>query len=68
MWSTVAKVRYEDLQAEVAQHAEGLGRGDLMDEVGADEELSLAVGQLAHGVGFPDFFEERFGLGGHGRW
>jgi hypothetical protein len=28
------------------EHAEGLGRGDLVDEVGADEELRAAVGEV----------------------
>jgi len=51
-------VRESDFETEVAQHAEGLGGGDLVDEVGADEELGLAVGQGADGVGVPDFFEE----------
>jgi hypothetical protein len=29
-----------------------------MDEVGADEELGLPVGQLTHRVRFPDFLEQ----------
>ncbi len=52
-------VREGDLQPKIAQHAEGLGRSDLVDEVRADEQLRLAVGQLADGVGVPDFLEER---------
>ena len=37
-------LRVGDLEAEVAHHAKCLRRGDLVDEVGADEELGLAVG------------------------
>ena len=49
------------LKAQVAEHAEGLGTGHLMDEVGADEELGLPVGQLAHRVRFPNFLEQGLG-------
>ena len=56
-------VRHQYLEAEVAQHAEGLRAGHLVDEVGADEELGLAVGERADGVGLPDFFEEGLGRG-----
>eukprot|EP01035_Chromulina_nebulosa_P007593 gene7594-10247_t len=49
-------VRHEDLETEIAQHPEGLRRSDLVDQVRADEELRLAVGQLADGVSVPDFF------------
>ena len=48
------------LQPEIAEHAEGLGRGHLVDEVGADEELRAAVREGADGVGVPDFLEEAF--------
>jgi hypothetical protein len=51
------------LEAEVAEHAEGLRAGDLVDEVGADKELRLAVGERSYGVGVPDLVEEVFGLG-----
>ena len=51
-------VRHEDLQPEIAQHPEGLRARHLVDEVRADEELGLAVGQRADRVGVPDFFEE----------
>ncbi len=69
MWSTVAKVRcgIGDLEAEVAQHPEGLRAGHLVDQVGADQELGLAVGQFADRVGGPDFFKEGRGHGGGGR-
>ena len=59
-------VRHRDLQAEVAEHAESLRAGDLVDEVGADQELGLAVGERADGVGVPDFFEEGLGRGHDG--
>ena len=52
-----------DLQAEVAHHPERLWRGDLVDQVGADEELSLAIGQLTHRVGVPNFLEETLAHG-----
>jgi hypothetical protein len=32
-----------------------------MDEVRADEELGLAIGQRSDGVSVPDFFEKGFG-------
>ncbi len=47
-----------DFESEIAEHAEGLGAGDFVDEVGVNEELRLAVGEGADGVRFPDFFEE----------
>ena len=56
-------VRHGHLEAQVAHHAEGLRARDLVDQVGADEELRLAVRQRAHGVGVPDFLEEGFGHG-----
>jgi hypothetical protein len=51
-------VRHRDLQPEIAQHPEGLRARDLVDQVRADEELRLAIGQLADGVSIPDFLEE----------
>ena len=54
---------HEDREAEVAQHAEGLRRGDLVDQVRADEQLGLAVGQLLDRMGGPNFFKERLGRG-----
>ena len=58
-------VRHRDLQAEIAQHAEGLGAGHLVDEMRADQQLRLATGQRADGVRVPDFFEQ--GFLGHGK-
>ena len=60
-------VRHGDLQAQVAQHPEGLRARDLVDQVGADKELGLAVGQGPDGVGVPDFLEKGFGHGEKGR-
>ena len=57
-------VWHRHLEFQVAQHAERLRARDLMDEVRADEQLRLAIGQGADAVGVPDFFEEGFG---HGR-
>ena len=54
-------LRKRHLQAEIAQHAEGLRARDLVDQMRADDQLGLAVGQFAHRVGVPDFLEERFG-------
>ena len=51
------------LEAEVAKHAEGLRRSDLMDQVSADEELRATVGKRANGVGVPNFLEEIFSHG-----
>ena len=53
-------LRVEDLQIKVAQHAEGLRAGHLVNEVRADEQLRHAIGKLAHGVRFPDFVEQGF--------
>jgi hypothetical protein len=49
-----------DPEAEVAQHAEGLGAGDLVNQVGADEELGVAARQGGHRVALPHLFEKRF--------
>ena len=46
-------LRHLHRQVEIAQHAEGLGTGDLVDQVGADEELGLTVGQGGYGVILP---------------
>ena len=54
-------VRVEDLQAEVTDHAECLRAGHLVNEVGADQKLSPAVGESANGVFLPDLVEKRFG-------
>ncbi len=40
------------------KHVERLRAGHLVDEMKTDEQLRLAVGQLADGVGVPDFLEE----------
>ncbi len=48
----------EDGEVAIAQHGEGLGTGDFVDEVEADEELGLAGGEGADGVEVPDFVEE----------
>jgi hypothetical protein len=42
----------------LAQHCEGLGARDLVDQVETDEELGLTSGQLAHAVRVPDLVEE----------
>ena len=54
-------------QAEVVQGREGLGAGDLMDEVQANEELGGASGQVGHPVQVPDFVVESAGAHGESR-
>jgi hypothetical protein len=51
----------------LAQHGEGLGAGDLVDQMQADEELGLAAGQLGHGVRVPDLVEQVPSRRAHGR-
>ena len=53
-----------DFEAEITQHAEGLRAGDLMDEMGVNEELGLSVVQRAYLVCVPNFFKKCFA---HGR-
>ena len=50
-------VRIKHLEPEVAKHAERLGAGDLVDEVGADQELRSPVGEFADGVCLPHLVE-----------
>jgi hypothetical protein len=45
------------LEAQVSEHPEGLRTGDLMDEVGADEELGGSIGKGANGVRLPHLVE-----------
>ena len=49
-----------DAEAALAEHAEGLRAGDLMDQVQPDEELGLAGGELADGVSGPDLVQQCF--------
>jgi hypothetical protein len=48
------------LEPEITEHAEGLGRGHLMDEVRADEELCAAIREGPDVVGVPDFLKQAF--------
>ena len=59
-------VGHGDLEPQVAEHAEGLGAGDLVDEVGAYQQLGLAVGEGADGVGAPTFSKRVFAMGDAG--
>ena len=61
-------LRASHRQPAPAELVEGLRRGDLVDQVRADEQLSLAVGQGADRMGVPDFLEEGFGHGEIGGW
>ena len=54
-------LRVLHLEAEVPEHAEGLGARHLVDEVRADEQLGLPVRQLAHRMRFPNFLEQGLG-------
>ena len=47
----------EHLEIQVAQHAEGLWAGNLMDEVGADQKLGGSIRKSADGVGSPHLVE-----------
>jgi len=51
--------RESHLQAQIAEHAEGLGAGDLVDQMGADKNLGRAIRQLAHGMPLPNFLKKR---------
>ena len=50
-------MRVEHLEPEVAKHAECLWAGDLVNEVGADEELCGSIGKGANGVRLPHLVE-----------
>ena len=56
-------MRHRHLQAEITQHPERLRAGDFVDQVRADQQLRLAIGQGTDGMGVPDFFEKGFGHG-----
>ena len=45
-------------QPQLAQHREGLGARDLVNQVQTNEELDLSAGQLAHPVRVPNLLEE----------
>ena len=51
-------VRIGHLQIQIAQHAEGLRAGHFVHQMCVDEELRLAITELADGVRFPDFGEQ----------
>jgi hypothetical protein len=46
-----------DLHASLAQHLEGLGARDLVDEMETDKELRLTVGKVPDRMGIPDFLK-----------
>ena len=62
-WRTCAP-ETRTFQPARAQHVERLRRGDLVDQVQADEQLRLAARQRAHRMRVPDLLEERGGHGG----
>ena len=51
-------LRIEDLQPEIAQHAECLWAGDFVNKVGADEQLRGSVWQFAHRVRLPYLIQQ----------
>jgi hypothetical protein len=51
-------LRIGHFEAKIPQHAEGLGAGHFMHQVGVDEELRLSIAQRAHSVRFPNLGEE----------
>jgi hypothetical protein len=51
-------LRRTHLPASLAQFGERLRTRHFVDEVEADVELGLAVGEHAHGVRVPDFLKE----------
>jgi hypothetical protein len=59
-------LRIGNLQSKVPHHAKGLRTRDLVNEVRADKQLRLAVGQRAHRMRVPDFFEECLSHGDKG--
>jgi hypothetical protein len=53
-------VRVRDLEPKLADHRKSLRARDLMDQMRADEQLRLPVGEIADGVCVPYFLEECF--------
>lgn len=51
-------IREGDVQTEIAEHPEGLGAGNLVNQVGANEKLSGAVGQYSYRVTIPNLLEK----------
>ena len=49
-------------QVALPQHTERLRTRHLVDEVSGDKQLGLAIGQLTHRVGVPNFFEQVAGF------
>ena len=56
-------VREGDFQTEIAEHPEGLGAGDLVNEVGANEKLGGTVGQYSYRMTIPNFLEKSLAHG-----
>ena len=50
--------REGDLQTEIAEHPEGLGAGDFVNEVSTYEKLGRAVGQYAYRMTIPNFLKK----------
>ena len=53
-------MRKRHLQTEIPQHPEGLRARDFMNQMRADEQLRLAIGELPDGVSVPYFLEKIF--------
>src|SRR5262249_42152842 len=58
----------EDPQPAIPQHGERLWRGDLVDEMQPHQELILARGEPAHGMGVEDLLVERAAHGASLAW
>jgi hypothetical protein len=54
-------IREGDVQTEIAEHPEGLGAGNLVNQVGANEKLSGAVGQYAYRMTIPNLLKKGLG-------
>ncbi len=53
-------MRVGDFELEIADHRKSLWARDLMNQMRADKQLRLPVGEIADGMCVPDFLEECF--------
>ena len=50
--------REGDIETEITEHPEGLGAGDLVNEVGTNEKLGGAIGQYSYRMTIPNFLKK----------
>jgi len=50
--------REGDVQTEIAEHPEGLGAGDLVNQESTNEKLGGAVGQYSYRMTIPNFLKK----------